>query len=138
MMRRCSEDENIFYRNLGEKIRVLRKYKNFSQEKLARELNLTFQQIQKYESGVNRIPITKLLHICNLFETTPDFFLPAAANIPLKTKIWSFLLWLTERSAKKTCFISCQISIAITVLDIAFQQFKSRNKDIINRFGERK
>ncbi len=80
MMKRCSEDENIFYRDLGERLRILRKYKNFSQEKLARELNLTFQQIQKYESGVNRIPLTKLLHICNLLETTLDFFLPAGAD----------------------------------------------------------
>ena len=100
MMRRCSEDENIFYRNLGEKIRVLRKYKNFSQEKLAKELNLTFQQIQKYESGVNRIPITKLLHICNLFETTPDFFLPGGREHSVENKDLE-LLTLVDRTVGK-------------------------------------
>ena len=42
---------------VGIRLRSLRKQRGMSQETLARALNLTFQQIQKYEKGTNRISV---------------------------------------------------------------------------------
>lgn len=47
-------------RHVGQRMRLLRKQQNISQEKLAEALGLTFQQVQKYERGANRISASKL------------------------------------------------------------------------------
>ena len=41
-----------------------------SQEKLGKALGITFQQVQKYESGKNRITIGRLTDICDVLDTT--------------------------------------------------------------------
>lgn len=46
--------------HVGQRIRDRRKQLGMSQERLARSLGLTFQQIQKYEKGVNRVNASKL------------------------------------------------------------------------------
>jgi transcriptional regulator with XRE-family HTH domain len=58
-----------------------------SQTKLADALGLTFQQVQKYEKGVNRISASKLQHISNFLQAPISFFfegLPGASNRPVK------------------------------------------------------
>jgi transcriptional regulator with XRE-family HTH domain len=45
-----------------------------SQEKLAGGLGLTFQQVQKYEKGTNRIGASRLQHIANILKVPPQFF----------------------------------------------------------------
>lgn len=46
-----------------------------TQKELAEKIGVTFQQIQKYESGQNRVSISTLLNICNALQVTPQFFL---------------------------------------------------------------
>ena len=50
---------------IGRKIKEFRKHKGLSQEGLAELVSLSFQQIQKYESGVNRLNTDKLQAIAN-------------------------------------------------------------------------
>ena len=45
-----------------------------SQEKLADALGLTFQQVQKYEKGANRIGASRLLHIASILDVSIEFF----------------------------------------------------------------
>ena len=45
-----------------------------SQEKLAGGLGLTFQQVQKYEKGTNRIGASRLQQIANILKVQPQFF----------------------------------------------------------------
>jgi transcriptional regulator with XRE-family HTH domain len=45
-----------------------------SQEKLADALGLTFQQVQKYEKGTNRIGASRLLHIAGILDVSIEFF----------------------------------------------------------------
>jgi transcriptional regulator with XRE-family HTH domain len=45
-----------------------------SQEKLADALGLTFQQVQKYEKGTNRIGAGRLLHIAGILDVSIEFF----------------------------------------------------------------
>jgi len=54
-----------------------------SQSALADSLGITFQQVQKYEKGTNRIGVTRLTQIAAALETTVDFFLfGAPGTIP--------------------------------------------------------
>jgi transcriptional regulator with XRE-family HTH domain len=65
---------------IGEKIRELRTAKNMSQEQLAEHLNVSTQQLHKYESGKNRIPIDNLLIICRIFDVDLNYFADMAAK----------------------------------------------------------
>jgi transcriptional regulator with XRE-family HTH domain len=56
-------------RKLGERVRARRLEIGMSQERLADLLGLTFQQVQKYEKGVNRIAASRLLDIATALET---------------------------------------------------------------------
>jgi transcriptional regulator with XRE-family HTH domain len=47
---------------------------SMSQEKLGDALGITFQQVQKYEKGVNRISASRLQHIAQLFQVPVPFF----------------------------------------------------------------
>lgn len=44
------------------------------QKELARQLGISFQQVQKYESGANRISASKLWQLCAVLDVTPGFF----------------------------------------------------------------
>ena len=61
--------------HVGARVRTFRKQLSVSQEKLAEDLGLTFQQVQKYERGANRISASKLYEIaCSLRRPIIDFF----------------------------------------------------------------
>ena len=60
--------------HIGHRVRLRRNTIGMSQEKLAEGLGLTFQQVQKYEKGANRIGASRLLHIAGILEVGIDFF----------------------------------------------------------------
>lgn len=59
---------------LGRRIRRRRLFMNMTQGALAHALGVTYQQVQKYEKGVNRIPAERLMQICVALDVTPDYF----------------------------------------------------------------
>jgi|ERR1700754_485183 len=67
--RRDPEDLEI-----GQKIRALRVAKGVSQATLGQALGVTFQQVQKYERGTNRVSAGRLQKIASLLETPVTFF----------------------------------------------------------------
>jgi transcriptional regulator with XRE-family HTH domain len=50
-----------------------------SQTKLGKAVGITFQQVQKYEKGTNRVSASRLQQIANVLEVTPDFFFDGAS-----------------------------------------------------------
>jgi transcriptional regulator with XRE-family HTH domain len=55
----------------GRRIRAFRMQREFSQTDLADKLGVSFQQVQKYEKGTNRITVSRLEQIALALETTP-------------------------------------------------------------------
>ena len=55
---------NAVDRRLGERVRARRLEIGMSQERLAELLGVTFQQVQKYEKGINRIAASRLFDVC--------------------------------------------------------------------------
>jgi transcriptional regulator with XRE-family HTH domain len=53
-----------------------------SQEKLGHALGLTFQQVQKYEKGTNRIGASRLQHISHILHVPVSFFFEGAPTLP--------------------------------------------------------
>src|SRR5437899_12143368 len=60
--------------HVGQRVRLRRIELGMSQEKLAAELGLTFQQIQKYERAANRISASRLHQLCRVLDVTIGFF----------------------------------------------------------------
>lgn len=60
--------------HVGNRIRVRRSFLKLSQEKLGERLGVSFQQIQKYEKGVNRIGAGQLFEIAKFLGVEPNFF----------------------------------------------------------------
>ncbi len=69
--------------HVGSRVRLRRMLLSMSQEKLGDQMGLTFQQIQKYEKGTNRIGASRLYHISQILDVPVQFFFddaPLAAN----------------------------------------------------------
>lgn len=59
---------------VGSRIRLRRMLLGISQEKLASALGLTFQQVQKYERGTNRVGASRLFHLSQILQVPVNFF----------------------------------------------------------------
>jgi transcriptional regulator with XRE-family HTH domain len=59
---------------VGNRVRIRRMLIGMSQEKLGDHLGLTFQQVQKYEKGINRIGAGRLFEIARILDVPIDFF----------------------------------------------------------------
>lgn len=67
-------------KHVGSRLRLRRTILGMSQSKLGKALGLTFQQIQKYERGANRIGASRLYHIARLLDVPIDFFFDDMTN----------------------------------------------------------
>jgi transcriptional regulator with XRE-family HTH domain len=66
--------------HVGARVRMRRKLLGVSQEKLADALGLTFQQVQKYERGANRISASKLFETARFLGVPPAYFFEGLAS----------------------------------------------------------
>jgi transcriptional regulator with XRE-family HTH domain len=69
---------NQIDRHVGGRVRIRRMMIKMSQEKLGDALGLTFQQVQKYEKGTNRIGASRLQQIAGILGVPVDFFFSGA------------------------------------------------------------
>ena len=60
--------------HVGGRVRLRRTLLGMSQEKLGEAINLTFQQIQKYERGTNRIGASRLYQLSQVLDVSVQFF----------------------------------------------------------------
>jgi transcriptional regulator with XRE-family HTH domain len=67
-------------RHVGTRVRMRRMLLGMSQERLGEALKITFQQVQKYEKGTNRISASRLQQIANVLGVTIDFFYEGATQ----------------------------------------------------------
>jgi len=73
-------------RHVGSRVRLRRKMLAMSQEKLGRALGLTFQQVQKYEKGANRIGGSRLQQISQILQVPVAFFFEDAPGASATSK----------------------------------------------------
>jgi len=69
------ESDGPFYRDLGSAIRLARLAAGKTQTEVAEEIDVSFQQFQKYESGKNRIPVEELARVAAFLELPVAHFL---------------------------------------------------------------
>ena len=66
--------EGNFNRHLGSKLRMRRLALGLTQTKVAQAINVTFQQIQKYEKGTNGVSSIRLLQLSNYLKVPINYF----------------------------------------------------------------
>lgn len=73
---------NPIDKHVGSRVRMRRMMLGMSQEKLGDALGLTFQQVQKYEKGTNRIGASRLQQISHILQVPVSFFFEGAPTLP--------------------------------------------------------
>ncbi len=66
--------------HVGSRVRLRRMLLGISQERLGESMGLTFQQVQKYEKGVNRIGASRLFQISKILDVPVQFFFEEAPH----------------------------------------------------------
>jgi transcriptional regulator with XRE-family HTH domain len=66
--------------HVGGRVRVRRRFLGMTQERLAELIDVTFQQVQKYERGANRISASKLFAIAGALEVPIGYFFEGLAG----------------------------------------------------------
>jgi transcriptional regulator with XRE-family HTH domain len=69
-------------KHVGSRVRMRRMMLSMSQTKLADALGITFQQVQKYEKGTNRIGASRLQHIARILQVPVEFLFEDAPGQP--------------------------------------------------------
>lgn len=72
---------NPIDKHVGSRVRMRRMMLGMSQEKLGNSLGLTFQQVQKYEKGTNRIGASRLQQISQILQVPVSFFFEGAPTV---------------------------------------------------------
>ena len=99
---------------IGGNLRAFRLRKNMSQGQVAAAVKLTFQQVQKYEKGSNRVSGSRMAQFCQLLDVTPNDFFMGVPGITQKSGGGAF----------DTSFLATKDGVAISR---AFPKIESRN-----------
>ena len=78
----AKKSPNPIDKHVGGRVRMRRMMLSMSQEKLGDALDLTFQQIQKYEKGANRIGASRLQQISQILQVPISFFFEGSPHAP--------------------------------------------------------
>jgi transcriptional regulator with XRE-family HTH domain len=80
-MKRNPREANQIDAHVGSRVRLRRQLLKMSQEKLGDELGVTFQQVQKYERGANRIGASRLYSLANVLDVPVNFFFDGLTGV---------------------------------------------------------
>jgi transcriptional regulator with XRE-family HTH domain len=75
--------ENNFNLHIGKKLKFKRLQLGLTQTKVALSIQVTFQQIQKYEKGVNGVSSEKLLDLANYLKVPITYFYEGYSEYPI-------------------------------------------------------
>lgn len=87
--------------HVGGLVRERRKAIGMSQEKLGHAIGLTFQQVQKYEKGTNRIGSSRLMQIANALDVEPTHFFVGAPTASRLTASQNPMQYVADFVASK-------------------------------------
>jgi transcriptional regulator with XRE-family HTH domain len=79
-----TKSPNPIDKHVGNRVRMRRMMLKMSQEKLGNAVGLTFQQIQKYEKGANRIGASRLQQIAQVLSVQVPFFFEGAPQTSVR------------------------------------------------------
>jgi transcriptional regulator with XRE-family HTH domain len=117
-------------RHVGARVRMRRMMLGMSQTNLGEAVGLTFQQIQKYERGTNRIGASRLQHIAHILQVPASFFFE---GLPLPTETSS------EEGAYIDHFLATSDGLSLTKHFMRIKDPKTRRRivDLVEHIATR-
>jgi transcriptional regulator with XRE-family HTH domain len=112
--------------HVGRRVRTARLVGGLSQEEVADALGVSFQQIQKYEKGVNRIGTGRLHAIATLLELPVTYFFDGVDKSPSKTAGDSGMSAITKALSTKE-----GVRIAVALSRIQSPEMRRRIADLL-------
>jgi transcriptional regulator with XRE-family HTH domain len=126
---------NPIDKHVGSRVRMRRMMLGMSQEKLGDALGLTFQQVQKYEKGTNRIGASRLQQISQILQVQVSFFFEGAPVIASGPRQEGF----TEAAspAYVSDFLASSDGLALTkaFMKIADSKLRRRIVDLVEQIA---
>lgn len=121
-------------KHVGSRVRMRRMMVGMSQEKLGESLGITFQQIQKYEKGTNRIGASRLQNISQVLSVPVAFFFEGAPS--MNTEAGGFAE--DASPAYVSDFLASSEGLALTraFLKIADAKVRRRIVDLVEALAE--
>jgi transcriptional regulator with XRE-family HTH domain len=116
---------NPIDKHVGSRVRMRRMMIGMSQEKLGEKLGITFQQIQKYEKGTNRVGASRLQQIATSLSVPPSFFFEGAP-IPDATETSGFSV--PSSPAYVSDFLATSDGLALTKAFMKIKDAKVRRR----------
>jgi len=107
---------------VGNRMRLRRQILAISQEKLASLLGLTFQQIQKYEKGLNRIGASRLWDLCKVLGVDANYFFQ---DMPPE---------ISEQSPRMFIYMGTNRDVDTTPLPTPIEKTSKAQKLLVNFF----
>ncbi|CAN5116417.1 helix-turn-helix transcriptional regulator [soil metagenome] len=125
---------NPIDRHVGSRVRMCRMLAGVSQEKLGDGLGLTFQQVQKYEKGSNRISASRLQQIAKMLDVPVSFFFDGAPTGDMPTGGFSD----AASSAYVSDFMSSSEGVQLTKAFVRIKNGKIRRRiiDLVESLAE--
>jgi transcriptional regulator with XRE-family HTH domain len=114
---------------IGRKIRALRLERGLSQSGLADGIDLTFQQVQKYEKGTNRVSAGRLVRIADTLDTPVMFFYGGMGAKPKKDQRTSGLAFVQSKGAMRLLRAYADIGSRTTKYALVVLAESLRNRD---------
>jgi len=119
---------------VGNRVRLRRMLIGMSQERLGEMLGLTFQQVQKYEKGVNRIGAGRLFDIARILGVTVDYFYESVTSQAAGARGFSD----NEASPPVVEFVSSGegLQLSIAFMRIKDAKIRKRVLDLVKSLAE--
>ena len=121
--------------HVGSRVRMRRLMLGISQEELAHALDLSFQQVQKYEKGANRIGASRLEHISRFLQVPVAFFFEGASDASMAAASEQD----TRSLALMDKFVSSQegLRLARSFTQIEDEDVRRRIVDLVQAIGSK-
>jgi transcriptional regulator with XRE-family HTH domain len=139
-MKQSQATNAIVDKHVGEQIRKRRTMLNMSQAKLGDAVGVTFQQVQKYEKGKNRVGASRLQQIANVLQVPPASFFDDTSDITPKSWHGAKMEKTGTASAEPILtFVATSEGLALSkaFTRIANQQVRRRIVDLVGDLAGR-
>src|SRR6516162_8282335 len=126
-------------KHVGSRVRMRRMMLGLSQEKLGDSLGLTFQQIQKYEKGTNRIGASRLYQISHILQVPVAFFFEGAPNAQTAGRQEGLAEAPSPAPAYVSDFLATADGLALTKAFMRIEDSKLRRRivDLVEQIASR-
>jgi len=120
---------------VGSRVRMRRMMLGMSQEKLGNALGLTFQQVQKYEKGTNRIGASRLQQIAQILQVQVAFFFEGAPTVGAGSRVDG--MSEAPSAAYVSDFLASSDGLALTkaFMRIADSKLRRRIVDLVEQIA---